>query len=133
MRRKEDARRWLQFAKEDLEAAAVMEEKGYRRIAVFLLQQSAEKSLKAVVIILGLEGKVKKFKTHDIEHLVDVLIEKDVPMPPDVLNSPSLTRYAFTTRYPDDYIPVSLEEYEEAYEVAVRVYEWAKEIVKDQP
>ena len=133
MRRKEDARRWLQFTKEDLEAATVMEEKGYRRIAVFLLQQSAEKSLKAVVIILGLEGKVGKFKTHDIGHLVDVLIEEDVPMPPDVLNSPSLTRYAFTTRYPDDYIPVSLEEYEEAYEIAVKVYEWAKGIVESQP
>ena len=44
-----------------------------------------------------------------------------------------MTRYAFEVRYPDDYRPVSEEGYEEAYEVAVRVYEWAKGIVEDQP
>jgi len=85
-----------------------------------------------VVTILGLEGKVGKFRTHDIGHFVDVLIEENVPISPDVLNAPSLTRYAFTTRYPDDYVPVSLEEYEEAYEIAVRVYEWARSVVESR-
>ena len=57
----------------------------------------------------------------------------NISVPDFIKDARSLTRYAFTTRYPDDYIPVSLEEYEEAYEIAVRVYKWAKGIVEDQP
>jgi len=53
-----------------------------------------------------------------------------VKVPDFVEGSRHLTDYAFSTRYPDDYVPVSKEEYEEAYEIAKRVLEWAKEIVQ---
>ncbi len=130
MERKEEAKKWLEFAEEDLKASAEMERLGFRRIATNLLQQSAEKSLKGVIIFLGLENKLKRLKTHNIGQLVDVLIESGIYLDENIIKSVSLTRYAFTTRYPDDYVPVSKEEYEEAYEIALKVYEWAKGIIE---
>ena len=62
-----------------------------------------------------------------------ILERNGTQIPGSISRAVDLTRYAFEVRYPDDYRPVSEEEYEEAYEVAVRVYEWAKGIVEDQP
>ncbi len=37
------------------------------------------------------------------------------------------------TRHPNDHVPVSPEEYREAYGIAIKVYEWGKGIVEGHP
>jgi HEPN domain-containing protein len=56
-----DVRRWIQYAKEDYEAA-LMILLAHPRNASFDFQQSAEKYLKAVLIAQGLEPD----RTHDL-------------------------------------------------------------------
>ncbi len=87
-----------------------------------------EKSLKAVIILYG---EVPPW-THNIRALIGV-VKKFVEFPKELEDAAKLTRYAFDVRYSDDYRLASEEEYEEAYEIAVRVYEWAKEIVENTP
>ena len=65
--------------------------------------------------------------------MLNILKKFGITLPEEILKATELTRYAFEVRYPYPYIPVSREEYEEAYEIAVRVYEWAKGIVENTP
>ena len=127
---RERAREWLRFSLDDLEVAREAAKLGKYNIAAYHLQQAVEKAIKGVIVFIG---KRKNLRTHDISVLVKMLVEEGVDVPVEVLDAQDLTEYASTTRYPDDYVPVSEEEYEEAYEVAVRVYEWAKGIVEGQP
>ena len=127
---RERAKEWLRFSLDDLEVSREAAKLGKYNIAAYHLQQAVEKSIKGVIVFIG---KRKNLRTHDISVLVKMLLEEGVDVPVEVLDAQDLTEYASTTRYPDDYVPVSLEEYEEAYEVAVRVYEWARGIVEDRP
>ena len=127
---RERAKEWLRFSLDDLEVSREAAKLGKYNIAAYHLQQAVEKSIKGVIVFIG---KRKNLRTHDISVLVKMLLEEGVDVPVEVLDAQDLTEYASTTRYPDDYVPVSEEEYEEAYEVAVRVYEWAKGIVEDRP
>ena len=124
----EEAREWLEFARRDIRRAYNNASLEDYPLAAYLLQQAAEKSLKAVIILYG---EVPP-RTHNIRALIGV-VKKFVEFPKELEDAAKLTRYAFDVRYPDDYRPVSEEEYEEAYEVAVKVYEWAKGIVEGQP
>ena len=130
---REEARKWLMFAEKDLRMARGGEVIGEIDLAAYHLQQVVEKSLKALIVFYDLPVKVKTFRTHNIDTLIKILKAGGIDVPDYVKDAVDLTRYAFEVRYPDDYRPVSEEEYEEAYEVAVRVYEWAKGIVEDQP
>ncbi len=127
---RERAKEWLRFSLDDLEVAREAAKLGKYNIAAYHLQQAVEKAIKGVIVFIG---KRKNLRTHDISILVKMLLEEGVDVPVEVLDAQDLTEYASTTRYPDDYVPVSPEEYEEAYEVAVRVYEWAKGIVEGRP
>ncbi len=126
---RERAKEWLRFSLDDLEVAREAAKLGKYNIAAYHLQQAVEKAIKGVIVFIG---KRKNLRTHDISILVKMLLEEGVDVPVEVLDAQDLTEYASTTRYPDDYVPVSPEEYEEAYEVAVRVYEWARGIVEGQ-
>ena len=127
----QEAKNWLDFAKRDLEAAKLLYEFGDIPNALYHLQQSAEKSLKSVIIYQSIPLTPKQFRTHSLEYLCNVLEDYKVDIPEELKDISTLTAYAFTTRYPDDYIPVSEEEYEQAYEIALKVYEWAKSIVEN--
>ena len=131
--RREWAKEWLDFAGRDLKVSKILGDNENYDGAAYHLQQAVEKSLKAVLVFYDLRVPSREFRTHSIAKLIDLLERGNINVPDFIKDARSLTRYAFTTRYPDDYIPVSLEEYEEAYEIAVRVYEWAKGIVEDQP
>ena len=125
--------KWLEFSRGDLRRAVVMAGMRDYDYAAYLLQQSAEKAIKAVILkkIPTISGK--EIKTHNIRLLLRILERNGTQIPGSISRAVDLTRYAFEVRYPDDYRPVSEEEYEEAYEVAVRVYEWDKGIVENQP
>jgi hypothetical protein len=47
-------------------------------------------------------------------------------VPDEIKDSISLTAYAVSTRYPGDFEPVDEQEYQEAFEIAVLVFEWVK-------
>ncbi len=125
------ARIWLEFAERDLERAKVMYSLGDYDDAAYHLQQAVEKSLKSVMVYFGITPNVPKFKIHNIENLISVLEEGGINVPDWMYDAVLLTRYAFTTRYPDDYVPVSEEEYMEAYDIALKVYEWARGVVQN--
>ena len=96
----------------------------------FELQQSVEKSLKALLLFHGVEFP----KTHDIDRLIKLLKINSVDIPEEILEAGILTQYAVRTRYPDDIRRITEEEYKEALEIAEKVYSWVKnQIVKEIP
>ena len=62
-----EARRWLEYAQEDLASAAAMVEGviGVPRQACWLAQQAVEKALKSVLVFL----RVEFARTHDLDVL----------------------------------------------------------------
>ena len=88
----------------------------------FLAQQAAEKAIKAVYQHQELPFRY----THDLEELGKGLEDHGVPIPPVVKEAAILTRYAFETRYPGPFEPVTAEEYHEAVRLATAVVAWAE-------
>lgn len=91
----------------------------------FLAQQAAEKALKAIYQHKGLLFRY----THDLEELGKGLEDSGVPIPPVVKEAIVLTRYAFETRYPGPFEPVTEEEYREAVRLAEAVVAWAEKVM----
>ena len=93
----------------------------------FDLQQCVEKSLKSIFIL----HQEDFLYTHDLGLLVKN-IEKTlkIHVPDYVKECTWMSKYAFKTRYPGDWEPISTEEYQEALMLAEKVYQWAKDIGK---
>lgn len=89
----------------------------------FHAQQAAEKAVKAVLTLRGIDFP----KSHDIAELLALLSPAGVP--DDLWNADSLTEYAVVTRYPGRKPPVSEEEYRRAVTVAEQVVRWAEGII----
>lgn len=126
---------WLKRAKNNLELAKNIEKEAFSEYggeifyedACFELQQSAEKSLKALLIYYG-----KDFpKTHDLSELIK-LIKKvtTVNIPEFIKKSVRLSPYAVITRYPN-FAKINEEKYKEALNLAESVYNWVKTEIKD--
>ncbi|MFQ5902693.1 MAG: HEPN domain-containing protein [Candidatus Binatia bacterium] len=94
----------------------------------FLAQQAAEKAMKAVYQHRGLVFRY----THDLEELGKGLEDKDVLLPDAVKDAVILTRYAFETRYPGPFEPVTEDEYKEAMRLAGCVVDWAGQIIQER-
>ncbi|NPA33639.1 MAG: HEPN domain-containing protein [Chlorobi bacterium] len=122
--KREDAKMWLDFAKKDLKVSQIASLYGELDMATYHCQQAAEKSLKAIIVFYNIQLPPRQFRTHNIGTLLEILSNHEIQLPKDVLESAHLTDYAFTTRYPDDYVPVSKEEYKEAYKITEKVYEY---------
>jgi HEPN domain-containing protein len=95
-----EARRWLQFAGEDLCVAQTIlkQETGAPRHACWLAQQAAEKAIKAALVFLQTDFP----KSHDLDALRNLLpdewrIKSDFPDLAD------LTEWAVEARYPGDW------------------------------
>lgn len=97
----------------------------------FHAQQTAEKSLKAILVYYD-----KPFpRTHDIEELLDLIRVQKVTIPNIVLKAKSLSVHATDSRYPDDFSPedtVNKEEYKAAVKLAQKVLQWAKAVIKKE-
>jgi len=117
---------WLERAKGHLALATQPKPAGaFWEDQCFLLQQAAEKALKAVYQQLGLVFRY----THDLEELGTQLETSGVPIPPVVREAVILTRYAFETRYPGPFEPVTEDEYREAIRLAEAVVTWADSVM----
>lgn len=86
----------------------------------FHLQQAAEKSVKAVLVHRGIDFP----RTHNLRTLLD-LLPSDCPVPEAVARCARLTVLAVVNRYPGEYEPITLAEYEAALASAEAVLSWA--------
>jgi len=117
----EEAERFLRLAKRDqtaftalLSAAAVDP-----AVAFFHAQQAAEKALKAVMCLRGLEYR----RTHDLEELAGMLSDVGVVPPVDERDLRCLTPYAVEFRYDD--APVHLISGDAAGALVESLLAWA--------
>lgn len=94
----------------------------------FNAQQAAEKALKSVLTLQATDFP----KTHDIEHLLDLLEQSGRSFPESLRRGVRLTQYAVELRYP---FPGTGEEvtegdYREAVAIAQEIVEWAEKTVE---
>jgi HEPN domain-containing protein len=119
----DDPREWLNRARSDLVLARAEEEGIYLEDLCFHAQQAAEKAVKALLIMYGIEFPY----VHDIAQLLTLLERAGQEIPEPVRQSERLTRFAVFTRYPDVGPPVSHQEHAEAVNIAEAVVRWAEE------
>lgn len=117
--------RWLANARADLALAQVpLPEGGLYEHLCFHAHQAAEKSIKSVLLHLGIAFPF----THNLQSLL-ALLPGHLPIPGAVAESVVLTPYAVATRYPGEMEPVTEEDYREAVLLAQTVYGWAKTVM----
>jgi HEPN domain-containing protein len=118
---------WLRRVQSNLERARIgrISEKILYEDLCFDCQQAVEKSLKGLLIHLGIDFPF----THSISALVNLIKESGLVVPDFVSDSAKLTVYAADTRYPPKQESVDEEEYKEALELAEQVYSWVVEIL----
>jgi len=126
---REEAERFLRLAKRDqaafaalLNAAAVDP-----AVACFHAQQAAEKSLKAVMCLHGLEYR----RTHDLEALAGMLRDVDVAPSVDEHDLRCLTPYAVEFRYDDE--AIHLISGDAAGRLVGSLLAWAEEEIASHP
>lgn len=94
---KAEAQRWLVRARSDLRDAGVLAQVGSHASACFHAQQSAEKSLKAMLI--GITGDPPPH-THSVSQLLDTL-SQHTEVPEQLSATVALDSYYIPTRYPN--------------------------------
>jgi HEPN domain-containing protein len=120
------ARRFLLLADRDVRA--------FRRLAEsddiddetvgFHAQQAVEKCLKVVIALHGIPFR----RTHNLDELVDLLIDHHAPRPPNVELFQGLTRFAVEFRYDVEEV-MSLDR-PQAHEIVEPVRRWAADQVQ---
>lgn len=118
-----EARRWIRFAEEDLQAAQAMlvGTTAAPRHACWLAQQAAEKALKAVLISHEIDFPWR----HDLDALRNLLPEglKTRDDHPDLA---ALTEWAVEARYPGEWPEASEDDSRTAVEQASAVLDSAR-------
>jgi HEPN domain-containing protein len=94
-----ESRRWLAYARSDLDAANALlrDPDHYPRQVCFLAQQAAEKALKAVLVLLEVEFPF----THDLDRLREI-VPPDWQVKATFPNLYALSVWAVEARYPGD-------------------------------
>lgn len=121
----DDPREWLNRARSNLALAKNRIPGAYLEDLCFEAQQPAEKSLKAVMVLRGIQFPF----VHDLSRLVSLIEKEGVEVPEVLLKAEKLTIYAVITRYPGVVRPVTEQEYLEAVEIADSVVLWAEKTV----
>lgn len=125
-----EANKLLIRAKSNLNRGKESDNLDLREIVIedlcFDLQQSVEKSLKAVLIYHNIEYPY----THSIAKLITILEKNQIKISDKVKKAVRLTPFAVETRYNDDFIEITDEIYGEAVNIADNVFIWAKEQVQ---
>lgn len=124
MRNREIVKDWMIRAESNLYRARLgrVTEKILFEDLCYDCQQTAEKSLKGLLIALDIESP----RTHNIGNLFRLLHNAGVFIPESVLHVSALTEYAVHTRYPGDYDPVTEEDYQTALCMAEEVFSWVR-------
>ena len=116
----DEAKRWMDYAKSDLDAANILLEKGdfFPRQICFMSQQAGEKALKAILVYLGINFP----KTHDLD-----LIRELIPVGWEVKEKfpqlYDLSVWAVESRYPGHTPDVTEGEAQETLRLAEAVFD----------
>jgi HEPN domain-containing protein len=96
---KEESRRWLVQAQDELADADELRRRGRFYLALFHFQQAAEKALKAY-LYLTMRSREEVFITHSLEDLLRKVraLDRDFRV---VKDAKKLDEYAIRARYPD--------------------------------
>jgi HEPN domain-containing protein len=92
----------------------------------YMAQQATEKALKAVYQKQGLFFRF----VHDLKELGKGLEKNGLKIPVEVREAIVLTKYAFETRYPGPFEPVTEMEFKKALALAEAVVAWAEKIIR---
>ena len=119
-KRLDEARQWLRYAAEDLEAAEVLmaAPSPKARQALFHAQQTVEKALKAFLI----SNNRKYPLTHSLNVLLDLCAEMDPALRPTAGPALRLTQFAARFRYPGEEEEPGMQEAREGIAAARAVY-----------
>jgi len=123
---KEDSsEKWLAYAASDLTMASIPLPEGARYEQLcFFAQQATEKSLKALLLFLGIDFPF----THNIQLLVS-LLPAEIQSLPVFTDAELLTPYAVLTRYPGAMEPATVQQYEDSLQSATAVFNWIKDYI----
>lgn len=121
----ERARRLLVFAERDITSFRALTTHPEVDISAtgFFAQQVVEKCLKSIAEYHGIVFR----RTHDVDELVDLLLQQKVPMPfpPDQFSN--LNPFAVILRYEETpYVSMTLDEMKRLVDLA---YGWAKGVI----
>ena len=121
---REDVQIWFDLAEDDRKSARALlaSEPSVTGTICFHAQQLAEKALKAY--LTANQRHVEK--THDLTRLVTLCLDVEPEFVSLRYLADELSSYAVTTRYPDDYRPISLDEAKSAVEKAERILNFVK-------
>ncbi|PRR71966.1 HEPN domain-containing protein [Neomoorella humiferrea] len=128
--RKQEALRWLKRAKGDLRVARLTlgdEEGPEYGLACYLAQQCAEKSLKAILISMGIKFSYK----HDLEYLVEILPAENKAAFSE-MELEWLSNWVTEGRYPGDWPEATQEDAKKAIEMAEAIYNNISENLRDE-
>ena len=118
----DDPREWLNRARSNLARARHKVPGSYLEDACFEAQQAAEKAIKAVMVLRGINFPY----VHELAKLMDILESHGAEIPGAVRRADSLTQYATAARYPGFNEPITEQDYAEAVELAEAVVRWAE-------
>ncbi|MCX6150892.1 MAG: HEPN domain-containing protein [Ignavibacteriales bacterium] len=123
MNKYERALQWLNRAKSNVTIARLNSNKDliFYEDLCFEAEQAVEKALKALCILFD----IKFPRTHNIQHLVELIENINFKFPEELLAIKELTEYSVETRYPGEYESVSEEEYNRAINLSTKFVEFA--------
>jgi len=125
----DEARRWMAYAKSDLDAAnTLLESKDFfTRQVCFFAQQAGEKALKAILVFLEIPFP----QTHDLDRIRELIPEgwKVKERFPQLYD---LSIWAVESRYPGDAPDVVEHEARETLRLAESVFEAVKAELKER-
>lgn len=120
------AEEWLRYARGNLARAKQDKpEESPWEYMCFDAQQAAEKAIKAVLVLRGIEFP----KTHVISELLGLLHAAGEEIPDEIWKADALSDYATHARYPGSEQLVTQEDYRDAVVMAERVAQWAEKII----
>lgn len=122
----DNPREWLNRAQSNLGLAKSLVPHIYLEDYCFNAQQAAEKAIKAVMVLRGIEFPY----IHDLTRLMSMLEANGETIPDPVRRAAVLTRFAAQTRYPSVEEPVTKQEYTEAIAIAEAVLHWAEDRIQ---
>ena len=121
----DDPREWLNRAKSNLARAQTLIPSTYLEDACFDAQQAAEKAIKAVMVLRGIDFPY----IHELHRLLEILEAEGEPIPDTVRRADDLTQYATATRYPGFAEPATEQDHSEAVKHARAVVQWAETLL----
>jgi HEPN domain-containing protein len=114
---------WFEFAEKDYKAAKKLF-KEFNHITCFHCQQSSEKYIKGLLVLLQIDFR----KTHNLTYLLE-LLNQDIP-DNIMLAAEYLNEFAIEARYPGDFSTISDDETKKALDYALKIKTYILDLAK---